>query len=1161
MHDKGNEYGTRPDNTTNQEVTAPHQNLNGSHHDEETQCGLPDSLENRPCHNELRAKRRNWTKTEILEIMWCYHYCKLNGNGNYLHIYNYWRQRNPNTRPYMDANKLQNQRRFIQQNNNITPEEVETIISKIRETQTHVDTQNSPAPNNTSAEDTEIPVSEPQLHQDIRALYATTLSTELTERDVLPKIYLNNKAKELIKEGNILINKVLQEKDQLNLKEINALVYATAKTVTTELIGKQKRPQMKTKEYLPPWQRRLENKIAALRKDLSILVCISENKMMKDRKQAQDVISKYKINNEEELMLTIEQSKQKLTATAQRLRRYRTRQNQYLQNKMFQSNTKMFYRKLRQDNILIEQHPSKTQLEEYWGNLFENSEEHDKNAAWLKKIRKTKPAQMGWTQIAPEEVQEMLKRAHNWKAPGPDLIPNFWWKQLVTTHNPIANIFNDILRNPTKHPEWLAEGKTFLLPKSKNTSEPKNYRPITCLNTIYKTLTGIIADRITKHVVNANIMPTEQKGCSRGSFGCKDQLLCSKAIIEDCQKYKKNLVLGWIDYQKAFDSVPHSWLIEALELIGTAKEVISFCKESIKTWRTTIHLKLPDSELQTRPMQIRKGIFQGDSLSPLLFCIAMAPLSRLINELKVGYKITNANRPISHLIYMDDLKLVCSSKAQIRRSLEAVKDFSDSIKMHFGLDKCAIATFKKGKMEQTENIILGREDTIKSLEPGEYYKYLGIKEGSNINHPELKENIKKEYLTRVRKVLACELNVKNKMTAIGALATPVMDYSFGIVEWNLDEIKQLDRKTRKLLTINGMLHPRADVERLYVKREHGGRGLRQLEAAYNNANYNLGYYLAKKAGSDYIVQAVYAHEQQKSAQRSLIKKAEKIATKVTGRNQQMVVDLQPLQVKKRIWEAIEQKWRDKPMHGQLHTQMKELSIDSKLSYAWLKEGKLKGETEGLLTAAQDQALKTRHIEYAIHHTRTDGKCRLCKTAEETVEHIMSSCSILAPQEYTDRHNNVCKALHFSISKYYECPLQTEKWYEHKPLHVTKSKDGKVTLLYDQQIITDRSIQANRPDLVLKTERLVYIIDVSIPADPNIIKKEAEKQLKYKSLMIEIQRMWNAKTVIIPVVIGVTGFVTKSFREHLQQIPGVHSPNHLQQVAILGTAHILRKVLT
>jgi hypothetical protein len=125
-----------------------------------------------------------------------------------------------------------------------------------------------------------------------------------------------------------------------------------------------------------------------------------------------------------------------------------------------------------------------------------------------------------------------------------------------------------------------------------------------------------------------------------------------------------------------------------------------------------------------------------------------------------------------------------------------------------------------------------------------------------------------------------------------------------------------------------------------------------------------------------------------------------------------------------------------------------------------------------------------------------------------------------------------------------------------------SQGGKVTILWNQQIQTDRTIPNNEPDIIIcdNEKGTCVLIDVAISGERNVIKKEAEKILKYKDLTIEIQRTWNVKTKMIPVIIGATGTVSKSFRKYVSNIPGKHEVKKLQKTAILGTAHILRKVL-
>ena len=95
----------------------------------------------------------------------------------------------------------------------------------------------------------------------------------------------------------------------------------------------------------------------------------------------------------------------------------------------------------------------------------------------------------------------------------------------------------------------------------------------------------------------------------------------------------------------------------------------------------------------------------------------------------------------------------------------------------------------------------------------------------------------------------------------------------------------------------------------------------------------------------------------------------------------------------------------------------------------------------------------------------------------------------------------------------------DKWYTHMPKPVYE--EGDVTVLWNQEVNTDREVTANRPDIIIKNkkEKTCTLIGVAIPADRNVVQKEAEKKLKYKSLCIEIQRMWNLKCTIIPIIIG------------------------------------------
>jgi hypothetical protein len=105
---------------------------------------------------------------------------------------------------------------------------------------------------------------------------------------------------------------------------------------------------------------------------------------------------------------------------------------------------------------------------------------------------------------------------------------------------------------------------------------------------MYKTLTGIIGERISTYLEEQNLLPAEQEGCHPGSKGCTDQLMKSKTICEDCRRRNKNLIIAWTDYQKAFYSAPHSWVEKSITLVAVNSKIIGFCKLSMEKWNTRL---------------------------------------------------------------------------------------------------------------------------------------------------------------------------------------------------------------------------------------------------------------------------------------------------------------------------------------------------------------------------------------------------------------------------------------------------------------------------------------------------------------------------------------------------------------------------------------------
>jgi hypothetical protein len=205
----------------------------------------------------------------------------------------------------------------------------------------------------------------------------------------------------------------------------------------------------------------------------------------------------------------------------------------------------------------------------------------------------------------------------------------------------------------------------------------------------------------------------------------------------------------------------------------------------------------------------------------------------------------------------------------------------------------------------------------------------------------------------------------------------------------------------------------------------------------------------------------------------------------------------------RLREFLKTKWKNKVMHGQHIRSLDRQLISEEDTFLWLSKRDLKLETESEIVAAQDQALQTKYYATRILKTGTDCKCRLCHQSDETIEHIISACLILAKEQYIKTHDRVCAQLHFNICKEPGVKLDKKHWYEHVPESIETSQGGKVTILCNQQVQTDRTIPNNKPDIIIRDneKRTCRLIDVAIPRDRNVIKKEAEKILKYEDLTI------------------------------------------------------------
>ena len=248
----------------------------------------------------------------------------------------------------------------------------------------------------------------------------------------------------------------------------------------------------------------------------------------------------------------------------------------------------------------------------------------------------------------------------------------------------------------------------------------------------------------------------------------------------------------------------------------------------------------------------------------ILFVLAVNPLSFLLSKYE-SYSIGKTKRAknISHLFFVDDLNLYALNLNKMIEMLKMVVQFSEDVGMNFGVNKSAYQCIEKGKRKEQSQPFEVDGLIIKEVEEGDTYKYLGVDELVWINGPLNKDRVVREYKARVKTIWNSELNGNNKAIAHNSFAVPIITPTVGILNWTKKEISDLDIATRKIMNMAGAFHKAGDVDRLYVERKNGGRGLRSVEDVYEIRTVGLKKHLDEVACKHSLLELVEKHEKDK----------------------------------------------------------------------------------------------------------------------------------------------------------------------------------------------------------------------------------------------------------------------------------------------------------
>lgn len=492
---------------------------------------------------------------------------------------------------------------------------------------------------------------------------------------------------------------------------------------------------------------------------------------------------------------------------------------------------------------------------------------------------------------------------------------------------------------------------------------------------------------------------------------------------------------------------------------------------------------------------------------------------------------------------MDDIKLYAKSTEQLHQLLNITTEFSRSIHMEFGLDKCKTVTIEKGTLITTNEFKIDENHIMKGLSKEESYKYLGVLQLRGIRHKVIKHKLQEDFENRMHTICKSLLSFPNKIKAINTYAVPTLTYSFGVIKWSKTDLDNLYRLIRTIMTKHRLRHPKSATERLSLPQQKGGMGIIDIPRQCDAQIKSLRQYFHDKAGKHILFKTIC--------------EADDRSTPL----QLSELNLEDLDQQQTIPKQIE-RWKEKELHGTHPHHLHQEATDITASNIYMQQS-LFGETVGFIHAIQDRVMLTNNYKkFILKMKDVVDKCRRCGTNNETIEHIIGGCASLAGIDYTQRHDNVAKIVHQQLALQYKLLEERTPYYKYLPIEVLDNTDYK--MYWDREITTDVNINANRPDIVVfnKKKKEVYIIDVAVPLNHNLQSTYATKINKYMELATEIKQMWRVETVnIFPLIISTTAIVPKTLTLNLQKLNISSVMPIISKSVVLDTCHIVRRFIS
>ena len=663
-----------------------------------------------------------------------------------------------------------------------------------------------------------------------------------------------------------------------------------------------------------------------------------------------------------------------------------------------------------------------------------------------------------------------------------------------------------------------------------------------------------------------------QRGTRLATSGLIETGLLNRWIIEDATTHKRNLSVAWLDFRKAFDTVSHSWINRVLEACHFPISIVRAICGTVSQWSTRLEFKTQERMIRSEPICLTRGILQGDALSPYIFCLCTSPIGYLIDNLDRGYSFgSNANhlQPISHNYYVDDLKLFSPSPISLQKVLHALANAFDGLGFKVNASKSGYLHLKAGKSHTVPICTIQNMQLPEITHAAGGYKYLGVYEAASVDKITNVCKLTTKITERMRKLGKSALNAKNLGQAINQCVLPCIEYVAQSVDFTEEHIKHFCHLLKQGLVSVGFQRRTANTSRLFIPRINGGRGILSPRDAVARAYIRR--VVTVLRSPDAIVRNIA--ECESKTWKQLVRTLQTVFRRIGVSAELSAGALSIGGISCDLTEASQishwmirkynkaatnsrlHKLQGMPLHGSYTRICATVQVSDISTQGMYTKSGLDNLTEGIIASAQENAVPVRWYIKNILKQDCSTLCRKCSLADETLEHVLSSCPRLSFTQYVQRHDSMLRPVYVYLRKL----IQGDRHFQ----GICNLVVGDQELLWNTSIETSPPLTACKPDIIYKDNHRILLIEGTVVHTSTLETKASTKRDKYQPLARALSFMYPGRNIsVLPIVMGTLGAFTATLIQSLSQLPNVDSDTanslawKMQRNVMIGSKRII-----